>query len=116
MVDYIIGALLSSAASSAGKDLYKQLAARLRTFLRGEQAPEGVRQAVIKLERGEVDEIALRETLNLLSRSEISKIKDELKSINDRPVATNQNVVLNVSATQIEGSVITGITNTFHNK
>jgi hypothetical protein len=112
MIDAIITGLVSGGTSETAKELYKRIAIGLGALLRAKQAPASANEAVEKLELGQVDQAALRNTLALLNERDLAAIAEDVKALSRVGATTINEASLNFSGARISGSTITGISTT----
>jgi hypothetical protein len=108
MIDAIIAALASGAASETAKDLYKRIGTGLGALLRSKRAPASATEAAEKLERGDVDRTALSAALALLNKDELAIMAEDTKDLAGAG-ATSYSVSQNFENTKISDTVITGM-------
>jgi hypothetical protein len=107
MIEAIITALFSGAAAHAGKDLYKQVATRLRSFFEMKQVPEATKRLIDNLNAGHLDQGVLKEGLEPLDKDQLARLHSEV---------VTQSSAMNFPGATISGGTIIGIKNTFNNK
>ena len=109
MIESIVAGLASGAASETAKELFKRIAIGLGTLLRARQAPPSAQQAVEKLERGEVDQDALRKALATLGEHDLSTIAADVEALKQQASTTNVTANLDFKGATVSGSTITGL-------
>ncbi|WP_234685131.1 hypothetical protein [Bradyrhizobium monzae] len=106
MIDAIISALASGAASEASKELVKRIGVGLGMLLKTRDAPAHATAAAEKLERSEIDRDGLRYALSLLTERELAPIATEAQKL---PKGGDITANLNFQGATINSSSIIGL-------
>ncbi len=114
MIETIIAALVSAAATEAGPEICRRTANGLRAVLRTRSAGTSVVVAADKLERGEVDQPALRHALELLTERDLMTLKAGVDGFRGQSVASSAHLDLR-GAIVSGSSTVTGVSNTIKN-